>query len=182
MEVLMPHAERLADRLHGLYHDVVRGPGGAVLHDPGWRSNAIVLDCRRLLASLMGGQPALGIQGLAVGAGLAAWDMVGPPPASPAQAALVDPSPFVVPLADLAIDFIDGGLVTAAPSNRLQIVASLGPGEPPWPDGAHVSASLREFGLVAELDGTPSLVNYVTHPVINKDPTSALERTIWLVF
>ena len=25
-------------------------------------------------------------------------------------------------------------------------------------------------------------INYVTHPAIVKDPTSTLERTIWLVF
>ena len=28
----------------------------------------------------------------------------------------------------------------------------------------------------------PPLINYVTHPAIVKDPTSTLERTIWLVF
>lgn len=178
----MPHTERPTDGISGMYRDVLRGPGGRVLHDPGWRKNAIVVDCRRLLASFMGGAPALGIQGLAFGSGLAAWDLGAPPPATPVQTALVDPNPFILPVADLAIDFLDGGVVTADPTNRLQIVASLGPGDPPWPDGGHVAASLREFGLVAELDGVPALVNYVTHPVIHKDPSSTLERTIWLVF
>ncbi len=177
-----PQDEQVTAGLHGRYRDIMRGADGRVAHDPGWRPNAIVLDCRRLLASFMSGTPALGIQGLAIGAGLPGWDVGGPPPATVAQTSLVDPNPFVVPLADLAIDFIDGGVVSATPTNRVQIVASLGPGEPPWPDGTHVSGSLREFGLVGELGGLPSLVNYVTHPVINKDPTSTLERTIWLVF
>jgi hypothetical protein len=174
--------ERPTLHLAGMYRDVVRDSGGRVLRDSGWKSNAIVVDCRRVLASLMGGGPALGIQGLAVGAGLAAWDGTGPPPATPTQVALEDPNPFVVPAASLAIDFVDAGVITATPTNRLQIVASLGPGAPPWPNGTHVSASLREFGLVGELNGAPVLINYVTHPVINKDPTSTLERTIWLVF
>jgi len=41
---------------------------------------------------------------------------------------------------------------------------------------------LREFGLIASLDGVPVLINYRTHPAIAKDPVSTLERTIWLVF
>jgi hypothetical protein len=55
---------------------------------------------------------------------------------------------------------------------------------PPWPDGLpqHPAPSLREFGLVGQLNATPVLINYVSHPAIVKDPTSTLERTIWLVF
>jgi hypothetical protein len=182
MEEGMRLIERPGGELKGRYRDVVRAPGGEVLTDSGWSDNAIVLDCRRLLASLMAGAPAAGIQGILIGAGLPAWDVNGPPAATPGQIALVDPSPFLVPVADLQIDFLDNGNVTATPTNRLQIVASLGPGEPPWPDGSHIASSLREFGLVGQLDGNPALINYVTHPVINKDPTSTLERTLWLVF
>jgi len=174
--------EQPTTHLSGAYRDVLRGPDRRVLYDSGWRKNAIVVDCRRVLASFMGGEPAMGIQGLAFGAGSIAWDTPGPPPATATQAALVDPDPFVVPAGSLAIDFIDAGAVTLTPTQRLQIVATLGPGDPPWPNGTHVSASLREFGLRAVLAGTPVLVNYVTHPVIHKDPTSTLERTIWLVF
>ena len=174
--------ETAAGNLKGGYRDVLRRPDGTVIHDPGWRDNAIVIDCRRLLASFIAGAPALGIQGVLVGAGLAAWDVGGPPPAGAGQIALVDPNPFLVPAADLQIDFLDDVGVSATPTNRLQIVASLGPNEPPWPDAGHVASSLREFGLVGQLDGTQTLINYVTHPVINKDPTSTLERTLWLVF
>ena len=72
--------------------------------------------------------------------------------------------------------------MSAAPTNRLQIQATLGPSVPNWPDANHVSGNLREFGLIASLDGTTVLVNYVTHPVIAKDPASTLQRTVWLTF
>ena len=178
----MLHIEQPLAQISGMYRDVLRDLSGNVTYDAGWTHNAIVVDFRRVLASFTGGEPALGIQRLAIGAGLAAWDATGPPPATSTQLALVDGSPFFVPAASLAIDFIDSGVVTATPTNRLQIVATIGPGSPPWPDGSHVSASLREFGLMGELNGNPVLINYVTHPVIHKDPTSTLERTIWLVF
>lgn len=179
----MQMTEHAAGNLKGTYRDVLRDGDGTILHDAGWRGNAIVLDCRRLLASFMAGAPAFGIQGVLVGAGLAAWDVGGTPPADASQVALVDPNPFLVPTADLQVNFLDSaGVVSATPTNRLQIVAVLGAGAPPWPDAGHVSANLREFGLVGQLDGAQTLINYVTHPVINKDPTSTLERTLWLVF
>ncbi len=183
----MYRGETVNPELSGRYRDVVRGPDGRVLWDAGWRSNAITADFRRLLAAAMRGAPpvAAGIQGLQVGAGLAAWDPPpGPPAATPAQTALVDPAPHTVAAIDLTIDFLvpDSDVVSATPTNRIQIFAALGPGVPPWPDGGHVSSTLREFGLVGELDGSPVLLNYVTHPAIPKDPASTLERTIWLVF
>jgi hypothetical protein len=169
--------------LHGMYRDVLRDRDGRVVWDRGWGRNAIALDCRRLLAGLIGGPaPSLGIQGLRVGQGLDAWDLTSPPVPTPAQKKLVDPNPFLVPMAALQRDFIDGGTVTNTPTNRLQIVATLGPNVPPWPDASHTSGNLREFGLVGKLDGIETLINYVTHPVIVKDPASTLTRTIWLVF
>lgn len=180
----MPITEQAAPGLHGRYRDRIWGPGGTLQHDSDVQSNAIVHDCRRILASLLGGGAALGIQGMAFGSGDPSWDGTGgPPPATPSQVALVDTAPFLVPAANLQIDFVDDiGAVVASPTNRLQIIATLGPGLPPWPDADHVAGSLREFGLVGELGGTRSLINYVTHPVINKDPASTLERTLWLVF
>jgi hypothetical protein len=155
--------------------------------DRGWHKNAIVIDCRRLLAGFMRGTPtgALGIRGLQVGAGLTAWDQPpGPPPPTAGQVALVDPHPFTVPVANLQIDFLNltTDSVSATPTNRLQIVAKLSAGVPSWPDANHATSTLREFGLVGQLNGATVLINYVTHPAIVKDPTSTLERTIWLVF
>ncbi len=171
--------------LHGMFRDVLSAPDGSVLWDRGWRKNAIVTSCHTLLASFMAGAPTQtkGIQGLVVGQGLDAWDGPGgAPPATPAQTWLVDPNPWTAPLSALQFTFLSGGAPSAQPTNRLQIIVTLGPKMPLWPDGNHASGNLREFGLVAEINGVPKLVNYVTHPVIVKDPSSTLTRTIWLVF
>jgi hypothetical protein len=167
---------------HGRYRDILRDARGDVIWDRGWSSNAILVDCRRLLATFMSGGGALGIQGLAVGAGQAAWDAAPPGPPAGTEVALVDPNPFTVPTASLAFTFLNGNVPSVTPTNRLQIVATLGPNVPPWPDANHAAGNLREFGLVAQLGGSPVLVNMVRHPVIAKDPLSTLERTIWLVF
>ena len=181
---LMPKTDFVTQNLHGMYRDVVRNAQGIVTFDSRWQRNAIVADCRRLLAGFMRGVPAtLGIQGLQVGAGLAAWDQPpGPPPAGPGQTALVDTQPFTVPPANLQIDFLQGGTATANPTDRLQVVATLGPGVPPWPDASHPTGTLREFGLFGRIAGAPVLINYVTHLPVVKDPASTLTRTIWLVF
>jgi hypothetical protein len=158
-----------------MYRDVLRDAAGRVKWTRGWQKNAIVTDCRRLLVGFMRGSPtgAVGIQGLQVGIGLAAWDQPsGPPPPGAGQVTLVDPHPFTVPVADLQIDFLNPTTdsVSPEPTNRLQIVASLGLGVPSWPDADHVTSTLREFGLVGQLDGAAVLINYVTHPAIVKDP------------
>ena len=182
----MPISESPTVTLHGLYHDVLRDPRGDVIWDRGWNKNAIVKTCRSLLASFMAGTgPALGIDGVLLGAGLPSWDQdVGKPSPDtlPERTALFDANPYKFPKSELKIDFLDGGTVTTTPTNRIQIFAKLGPGVPSWPDGNHVTSNLREFGLVGTLGGNPVLLNYVMHPVITKDPASTLERTIWLVF
>jgi hypothetical protein len=181
----MPNAESVSVELQGMFRDVLRDADGRITWDSGWQKNAIVTDCRRLLAGFMRGAPSttLGIQGLRVGAGLAVWDQPpGPPPATANQVALVDPNPHIVQRANLQLAYLTGATVTATPTNRLQIVAILGPGVPPWPDTTHSTATLREFGLFGRLDGVDVLLNYRTHPAITKDPSSTLERTIWLLF
>ncbi len=175
--------EKFGTKMKGVYHDVLRNAGGRVIWDRGWKCNAIVDNCHRLLAAFVGGGTAsVGVQGLRVGQGRDAWDQAGPPPATALQIALVDPSPFLVPHASLQIDYLNGGTVTSTPTNKLQIIATLGPNVPPWPDASHASLNLREFGLVGTLNGAETLINYVTHPVIVKDPASTLTRTIWLTF
>ena len=177
-----PVTETPTAALHGLWRDVIRhGSGGEERGQI--RPNAIVSDCRRALAVFVAGGGGPGIEGLWFGAGDPAWDVGGTPPATPAQVALVDPKPFLLPAAALKIDFVDDlGAISAQPTRRLQIVADLAAGSPPWPDAFHAALSLREFGLASHIGGAPVLLNYVTHPVINKDAASALERTIWLVF
>jgi hypothetical protein len=179
----MAITEMLATEIRGMYRDVRRDSDGRVIWDSGWRSNTIVTNCKRLLAGFVGGvTPSLGIHGLRVGQGLDTWDLTSPPTPTPAQTALVDPNPFLVPHGSLQIDYLDGATVTQTPTTRLQIIATLGANMPPWPDANHASANLREFGLVGTLGGAETLINYVTHPVIVKDPSSTLTRTIWLAF
>jgi hypothetical protein len=176
-------AEHPANGLHGMYRDVLTGPGGRQIWDRGWKRNTIVADCRRLLAGFLhGGGISLGIQGLWVGQGNAAWDQSGPPAPAATQTALVDANPFLVPPADLQMSFLNGAIVSATATNQLQIQVTLGPNVPSWPDANHVTANLREFGLVGQIAGVDTLINYVTHPVIVKDPSSTLTRTIWLIF
>lgn len=171
--------------LKGLYHDRLYNAEHQLIWDRGWCSNVIVIDCRRLLAGFMlGTSNTLGIQGLQIGAGLEAWDDIALPRPQPSNTALVDPHPFTIARSDLDIEFLEPDSETPSnlPTNRVQIRATLGAGVPPWADANHVNSTLREFGLVARLNGTDVLINNVRHPAIAKDPTSTLERTIWLVF
>ena len=104
------------------------------------------------------------------------------PAATSGQAALVDPNPFLAPRSAMQFTYLNGSTPSATPTSRLQIVVTLGAHMPSWPDAHHASGNLREFGLVASLNGANVLINYVTHPVIVKDPASTLTRTIWLTF
>lgn len=188
----MPQMESVVPGLTGIFRDRVVDADGQVTWDSGWQHNAIVIDFRRLLAGFARGAPTttLGIQGLMVGAGDPLWDTAGTPPPSTTQTALVDPNPFLLkrpppPLpagTSITFDYLAGAVVSPTPTNRLQVVATLGANVPAWPDANHSTPTLREFGLVAELDGVQVLLNYRTHPAIARDPFSSLIRTIWLTF
>jgi hypothetical protein len=163
--------------IHGIYRDVVEDAERRVVRDSGWVSNTIVSRCHELLASFMKNGPASGIQYLEVGRGSDTWDAE-PVPSGPGQTALVDENPFKVE--DLEVAYLDADDdVQEAPSNRLQITATLGPGYPPV-DGT--SYPLREFGLFGELDGEPYMINAIRHPVIHKDATTTLIRVVRLYF
>ena len=183
---LQPQRENPAQGLYGQFRDVLYDAAGHGVWDHGWVRNTIVADCRRLLAGFVRGTPTVSeaVIGLAVGAGLPAWDSSGPPNPSPTQTTLVDAHPHLVPRAQLQLDFINpsNGTISVQPTGTLQLKAILGPGVPAWPDGFHSTSTLREFGLVARLNGTDVLINYRTHIAIAKDPASTLERSIWLVF
>jgi hypothetical protein len=72
------------------------------------------------------------------------------------------------------------------------------PPELPWPKGIvaciagpvtvishdvrHGTLTLGEFGLIGKLKGATVLMNDVTLPALVQDPTSTLDRTLWLVF
>jgi hypothetical protein len=146
-----------------------------------WHSNRIVTGCRLLLAAFMRGDEPLGIQQLKVGRGLAAWDGEPPGPPPPSTQELADPEPFVVAVDPSAITYLDAtGASTTGPTNRLQIEVTLAAEEPPPDDES--GFPLREFGLFGTLGGEEYMINYVRHPVINKQAGDTLTRTIRLVF
>lgn len=165
----------------GIYRDRLLDPGGAPVRDSGWRKNLIVLHCRILLSAFLKNEGgALGIQSLQVGRGEAAWDTTPPAAADPVTTnALVDPAPFVIPVASLVLEYLDeSDSVVPGPTERVQVTATLGPnqpspsGSPPFP--------LREFGLFGVLGGTPCMIDYVRHPLIEKDGAVTLERKVRL--
>lgn len=173
---------------HGMFQDVLRGPAGEVRFARAWTDNVILDDCHRLLASLLRGDAGTtGITGVQFGSGDPRWDELdAPPPPTVGMTSLHDDFPFTLPLADLKIDYLvaNDTIVSPAPTARLQIVATLPAGQPPWPepgpDPDHPENSLREFAVVAALAEQPILLNYVRHVRIVKDATSSLTRTIWL--
>lgn len=167
--------------IQGIYRDCLRDPGGTLISDSGWRSNMIVLSCRTLLSGFMKNDTALGIQALQVGQGDAGWDTNPPPLPDPNTLnALTDPAPFEIPLAQLTLEYLDtSDNVVATPSNRLQITATLGPNVPPAPPNPF---PLREFGLFGSLGGKLFMIDYIRHPLIQKDAITTLERKVRLIF
>lgn len=162
----------------GFYRDRLVAPDGTVA-DRGWRKNLIVDQARVLLAALVRGDGASGLARMLVGRGEAAWDEEPPGPPPRATSGLADPDPFEVPVASGDLAYADAaGAATDEPTNRLLLTVTLDENEPtgedPWP--------LREFGLFAERDGEPMMINYVRHGVIHKPADATLERTIRLVF
>lgn len=184
-------SEHPTDDVAGYVRDVLRAPDGTALFDSGVQKNVITNDGRRLLAGFLHGATTTvqSILSLRVGAGDPAWDVTTTPPPSAATTVLVDSHPYdhkntVTDTTLLVFEYVDpaSDTVVAGPTTKLQIRATLKPGMPPWPDANHTTGTLREYGLVANLNGGDVLVNYRTHAAIAKDPTSTLERTIWLVF
>ncbi len=169
--------------IRGIYRDVITDRDARVVHDSGWTRNTIVTRCRTLIAAFMRGESSGGIRFLAVGQGDAAWDTAAIPPSNPdTTTGLVRPYSPPVPLGRADIAFLDAqDEVQSAPSPRLQITATLGPGYPAPLPGLTTSP-LREFGLFAELDGEDSMVNSIRHPVIHKDESATLIRVVRLYF
>jgi hypothetical protein len=169
--------------IEGIYRDRLIDPDGRTLSDSGWRKNTVVLACRVLLAALMKGEAgALGIHSMQVGRGDKDWDNSPVPNPDPGTTVkLTDATPFVVPAANLTLQYLDAADVAAtAPTNRIQITATLGPGQPsaasdpPYP--------LREFGIFGQLNGAPQMIDYVRHPKIEKAGALTLQRKVRLVF
>lgn len=177
----------MSELFKGIYRDRLLDPAGAGLFDSGWRNNMIVMRARILIAGLMrddADESPLGIQSLKLGRGHSAWDTL--PPASPdpnTMSQLVDVNPYVIPREKLTLRYLNASNeVSNTPTNRLEVIATLGPGEPV--PGANVPSPypLREFGLFGRLNNTDYMIDYIRHPLIEKDSAVTLERRVQLIF
>lgn len=169
--------------IRGIYRDVLLRPGGGVEHDGGWVRNTIVTRCRVLLTGFIRNEPADGIRYLAVGQGNPAWDAGGAPASDPdATTGLVQPYSPPIGFGDLEVAYLDAtDQVQTAPSPRLQVTATLGPGYPAPLPGLS-TYPLREFGLFGGLGEDDFMINSIRHPVIHKDDTATLIRVVRLYF
>src|SRR6266576_5806096 len=93
--------------LEGFYCDRLLGSDGHEISNTGWRHNLIVAPCRMLLAGFMRNSPALGIRSLQVGRGDPGWDAGGAPAPDPGTTKLTDNAPFVIPVANLGLEYLD---------------------------------------------------------------------------
>lgn len=174
--------------IEGIYRDVLwRGPARERVYDSGWKSNMIVLRCRQLLAAFMKGdqtESPLGIQSLKLGRGDAAWDNATPSKPDPnVITQLVDGAPFVIPKSALTLRYLDtNNEFSSVATNRLEIVAVIGPGQPAPETGLPSPYPIREFGLFGRLKGVDYMIDYVRHPLIEKDTAVTLERRVQLIF
>jgi len=165
--------------IKGIYRDRLLDAGGQLVFDSEWKKNLIVTNCRVLLAGFMRNEVSVrGIRNLQVGQGDPSWDTT-PPPAPPVTSnALVDNAPFVIPVANLNLQYLnDSDAIVPGPTSRIEITATLGPNQPS--PGIY---NLREFGLFGELNSQPFMIDYVRHPVIQKSGSFTLERRIRLIF
>ena len=176
----------MSELIKGIYRDRLLDAGGGGLFDSGWRSNMIVMRARVLIAGLLKDdqdESPLGIQSLKLGRGLASWD--NSPPASPdpeTMTQLVDQTPYVIPRSSLVLRYLTkSNEISNAPTNRLEVIATLGPGEPSG-QGVPSPYPLREFGLFGKLNNTDYMIDYIRHPLIEKDSAVTLERRVQLIF
>jgi hypothetical protein len=168
--------------IKGIYRDRLLDRAGGTVFDSEWRSNMIVLRCRILLSGFLKNDGALGVQALQLGRGDASWDINPPPLPDPnAINALVDAAPVEIPVAQLKLEYLDtSDSVVANASSRLQITATLGPGVPASPP--NTPFPLREFALFGQLNGVRHMIDYIRHPLIQKDASMTLERKVRLIF
>ncbi len=173
MEIIIP-------QLRGIYRDILLGPDNRIIFDTGWRPNAIADSCRILLARLMKGEIGdnAGITYLAVGQGKAEWDTT-PPTTTDLQFGDANPAQ----IQPLQLGYLQPGttLISNDPTRCLQIKALLAHGQPPIPPGT-VAYPLREFGLFGRAGGQDYMIDYVRHPVIQKEENMTLTRFIQLTF
>lgn len=168
--------------MKGIYRDTLKGADDTILHDSHWVSNTIVDRGRILLAGFMKNETSNGIQYLAVGQGLEAWDATGAPATEPGTTDLANRHDPPLDVAELDVVYLDDNdAVVDGPTNRLQITATLAPGYPP-PLAPLTTYPLREFGLFGHFGETDFMINSIRHLVIHKDESATLIRVVRLYF
>jgi len=175
--------ETITASLRGIYRDILRNAHNSVVYDSGWRTNAIVLDARILLAAFMKGDPCTGITCLKVRQGDEKWDQVLEPVPRNTDI-LTDPNPYQLELLESDKTYLpDASSSDMFPNctNAIQIVARLDKDFPSLPSG-QTFYPLREFGLFGKIQDKLCMINCVRHPVIHKDNQTSLTRIIKLYF
>lgn len=184
----------LGASIKGIYRDVITERGRGVVFDSGWNSNTIVDTGRILLAKFMKDDiyTISDKKVLIVGSGDPDWDDNGLPTQDRTKRTGLfmpaEENPLKVNMAFLGSD----GQSDDA-TNLLQITAVLPEGYPaPIQDSGLDSYPLREFGLFVDVtkfddsnnteESKQYMINWITHPVIHKGPTSSLIREIRLHF
>jgi hypothetical protein len=170
--------------IEGIYRDRLIGPNNRELFDSGWKSNMIVLRCRVLLAGFMKNEESAGgIRLLKVGSGDADWDNLAQPP-KPDPNSLNDlvKTALTIPVTQLTLEYLNAKTSDPSPNqkptNCIQISATLGPGQPAGAD----PFPLREFGLFGQMNDEEFMIDYIRHPLIEKDSLMTLERKVRLIF
>jgi hypothetical protein len=172
----------MSQLIKGRYHDTLTSSQSHARWDSGWRSNLIVHQCNRLLATLMKGRR--GIRGIlfwAIGEGAKDWDGLCPSP-HPADTQLHKEIVRQRLKASQIVYLDDAGIPSGTPTNCLEITAAF-KGKDLVSNGFQ---PLREFGLfggnATEETDSGFMIDYVIHPRIDLAPGNTLERKLRLTF
>lgn len=171
--------------IKGIYRDRLFDAEGRAVFDSRWRSNMIVLRCRELLAAFMRNEATetkFGITALKVGRGDPAWDAASTASPDPnTTIKLLDASPYNIDRNRLTVKYLDAhDQIVPGPTNRIEVIATLEHDEPtPATDPPY---PLREFGLFGRFGASEYMIDYIRHPLIEKDGSVILERRVRLIF
>jgi hypothetical protein len=185
LSTIKPYNEYVKNSLEpiGVWRDIRIAADGTVLEFTDWKHNLVVTSFANLLALLtMNNSSYVGVQYLALGTGLSAWDSGGvPAPALTDTTLVTEPSSGNFRKAVTAQMVDASNNVTASITNRILISATFNMGE--------ANGSLREWGLFGG-NATPTansgiMIDHVTHGIITKDAGGndfTLVRQITLIF
>jgi hypothetical protein len=192
----MAKKERFELSLKGMWRDKyewVSGPNEGKIVETGWKPNQIQNSATYLVAGLFarrgedptsapsGWNGLRGISYLAVGTGDTSWE-VSPPTQNPADTSLYNEY-FRKELSFTNLGYIATGLdpgspTVLGPTTKIQTTCLFTPSE--------ANGSMREFalfgGLADEDTDSGFMINWVVHPLIVKDSSLIITRTIEIEF